>query len=137
MTSDETHMIPETMAAVLLTGHGDTDRLTYRTDVPVPKPAAGEVLIRVAASAVNNTDINTRIGWYSKTVEAATEDAGTAPADSADASWSGVPLHFPRIQGTDACGHIVAVGGGVDPARIGERGAGAQHAAQLCRLPPP
>lgn len=70
---------------------------------------------------MNNTDINTRIGWYSKAVEVATEDAATAQVDSADASWSGVPLQFPRIQGADACGHIVAVGAGVDPARIGER----------------
>lgn len=114
-------MIPDTMTAVLLTGHGDMDRLTYRADVPVPRPKAGEVLIRVGASAVNNTDINTRIGWYSKTVEVATGDAGTAQADSADASWSGVPMQFPRIQGADACGDIVAVGEGVDPARIGER----------------
>ncbi|MEI2806315.1 MAG: alcohol dehydrogenase family protein [Albidovulum sp.] len=114
-------MIPETMAAVLLTGHGDMDKLAWRTDVPVPQPKPGEVLIRVAASAVNNTDINTRIGWYSKAVEVATEDAATAQVDSADASWSGVPLQFPRIQGADACGHIVAVGAGVDPARIGER----------------
>lgn len=53
-------MIPKTMAAVLLTGHGDFDRLDYRTDVPVPQPKTGEVLIRVAASAVNNTDINTK-----------------------------------------------------------------------------
>ncbi|WP_413851638.1 alcohol dehydrogenase family protein [Albidovulum sp.] len=109
------------MAAVLLTGHGDMDKLAWRTDVPVPQPKPGEVLIRVAASAVNNTDINTRIGWYSKAVEVATEDAATAQVDSADASWSGVPLQFPRIQGADACGHIVAVGAGVDPARIGER----------------
>lgn len=113
--------MPKTMHAVLLTGHGGYEALEYRTDVPVPQPKPGEVLIRVAASAVNNTDINTRIGWYSKAVEVATEDAATAQVDSADASWSGVPLQFPRIQGADACGHIVAVGAGVDPARIGER----------------
>ncbi|WP_413877199.1 alcohol dehydrogenase family protein [Albidovulum sp.] len=114
-------MIPKTMSAVLLTGHGDMDKLAWRTDVPVPQPKPGEVLIRVAASAVNNTDINTRIGWYSKKVEVATEDAGSAQVDQDDASWSGVPMQFPRIQGADACGHIVAVGEGVDPARIGQR----------------
>ena len=114
-------MIPKTMAAVLLTGHGDFDRLDYRTDVPVPQPKTGEVLIRVAASAVNNTDINTRIGWYSKKIEVATGAADSAQVDTADASWSGVPLQFPRIQGADACGHIVAVGPGGDAGRIGER----------------
>lgn len=114
-------MIPKTMTAVLLTGHGDIDRLTLRDDVPVPAPKTGEVLIRVAASAVNNTDINTRIGWYSKKVEVETSAAGDIKPDEDDASWSGVPLQFPRIQGADACGHIVAVGDGVDPARLGQR----------------
>ena len=31
------------------------------------------VLIRVAAAGINNTDINTRIGWYSKSVTADTD----------------------------------------------------------------
>lgn len=114
-------MIPDKMTAVLLTGHGDFDKLELQRDVPVPKPKAGEVLIRVAASAVNNTDINTRIGWYSKKIEVATEAVDGAQVDAGDASWTGVSLQFPRIQGADACGHIVAVGQGVDPARIGER----------------
>ena len=57
--------LPDKMKAVLLTGHGGLDRLEYRSDVPRPQPAAGEVLIRVGASAVNNTDVNTRTGWYS------------------------------------------------------------------------
>lgn len=112
--------LPRTMAAVLLTGHGGFEALDYRTDVPVPEPKAGEVLVRVAAAGINNTDINTRIGWYSKGVTDATE-AGGVGSDAADASWSGTPLAFPRIQGADVCGHIVATGGEVDPARIGER----------------
>lgn len=114
----------QTMHAVLLTGHGGYEALDYRTDVPVPQPKAGEVLIRVAASAVNNTDINTRTAWYSKAVTEGSNAGGAggfSGADDADASWSGVPLAFPRIQGADACGRIVAVGNGVDAARIGER----------------
>ena len=117
-------MIPQKMSAVLLTGHGDFEVLDYRSDVPVPQPKAGEVLIRVAAAGVNNTDINTRIGWYSKRVDAATNEGGAtgfSQVDDADATWSGVPMAFPRIQGADACGYIVAVGQGVDAARIGER----------------
>lgn len=112
--------LPQTMAAVLLTGHGSPEVLEYRTDVPLPMPGQGEVLIRVAAAGINNTDINTRIGWYSKSVTEGTE-AGGQDADAGDASWTGAPLTFPRIQGADCCGHIVAVGEGVDPARIGER----------------
>ncbi len=64
------------MRAVLLRGHGGLEQLEYREDVPVPIPAAGEVLIRVGAAAVNNTDINTRIGWYSKSVSGGTAAAG-------------------------------------------------------------
>jgi len=108
------------MAAVLLTGHGGFEALDYRTDVPVPEPKPGEVLVRVAAAGINNTDINTRIGWYSKRVTEGTE-AGGAGSDAADASWSGTPLAFPRIQGADVCGHIVATGKNVDAARVGER----------------
>lgn len=114
----------KTMAGVQLTSHGGLDKLSYRTDLPIPTPEPGEVLIRVKAAGVNNTDINTRIGWYSKAVSADTDAGGAegfATVDDDDASWSGIPLTFPRIQGADACGIIEAVGAGVDPARIGER----------------
>ena len=114
-----TTVLPVTMSGVVLTGHGGYDKLEFRTDLPVPQANKGEVLIRVAASAINNTDINTRIGWYSKAVRESTAEGGTPEDD--DASWTGEALHFPRIQGADCCGHIVAVGEGVDPARIGER----------------
>ncbi|WP_028468894.1 alcohol dehydrogenase family protein [Neptunomonas japonica] len=119
-----THKIPDQMTGVVLTGHGGLEKLLYRTDLAVPTPDKGEVLIRVGASAVNNTDINTRIGWYSKGVTGQT-NAGAAQgfetADDDDASWSGIPLEFPRIQGADCCGEIVAVGEQVNPGRIGER----------------
>ncbi len=112
------------MSAVLLTGHGGFDKLEYRTDVPVPKLSKGEVLIKVGAAGINNTDINTRIGWYSKSVTTDTGEAaadGLETAEEEDASWSGVPLSFPRIQGADCCGRIVSVSEGVDEKRIGER----------------
>lgn len=66
------------MHAVLLTRHGGYEALDYRTDVPVPVPAPGEVLIRVAAAGVNNTDINTRTAWYSKAVSEGSNAGGTA-----------------------------------------------------------
>ena len=110
------------MRAVLLHGHGGFEQLQYRDDVPVPTPAAGEVLIRVGAAAVNNTDINTRIGWYSKAVSGGTATAGLdAQRQAHDAAWSGAAVRFPRIQGADCCGRIVAVGSAVDAACIGER----------------
>jgi len=57
--------LPKTMKGVWLTGHGELDKLDVRSDIPVPKPTANDVLIRVGAAAVNNTDINTRTAWYS------------------------------------------------------------------------
>jgi NADPH:quinone reductase-like Zn-dependent oxidoreductase len=113
-----------TMQGVYLLGHGGFEQLEFRDDIPVPEVRPAEVLIRVAAAGVNNTDINTRTGWYSKTVTHGTNAGGIAGFDDAagdDGGWSGVALQFPLIQGADCCGRIVAVGEGVDPSRIGER----------------
>jgi NADPH:quinone reductase-like Zn-dependent oxidoreductase len=116
---------PETMKAVLLKGHGGFDQLEFREDVPVPRPEEGAVIVQVGAAGVNNTDINTRTGWYSRAVSEGTTVAGTAGgfdgASSEDAGWTGEKHRFPRIQGADGCGRIVAVGGGVAADRIGER----------------
>lgn len=106
------------MSGVATLGHGGPEMLVWRDDLPVPQAGADEVVIKVAA-AVNNTDINTRIGWYSKTVTGATDAMGDLDAD--DGGWAGTPLSFPLIQGADCCGYIVAVGADVDPARIGQR----------------
>ena len=100
----------KSMKGVWLTGHGELDKLDVRNDIPVPKLTANDVLIRVGAAAVNNTDINTRTAWYSK---------GEATIN--DASWAGIAIDFPRIQGIDVCGNIVAVGKNVSKNRIGER----------------
>jgi NADPH:quinone reductase-like Zn-dependent oxidoreductase len=115
------------MSAVLLKGHGGFEQLEFRNDVAVPVPRAAEVLIRVGAAGINNTDINTRTGWYSRIVtEGTTPEAGAlgiagAEVPAEDSGWTGAPPAFPRIQGADACGRIVAVGSGVDAARVGER----------------
>lgn len=115
--------LPHKMQAVLLTGHGGLKKLEFRVDVAVPQPKPDEVLIKVAAAGINNTDINTRIGWYSKSVEGATDQAGASGfnANEDDGGWAGVPLAFPLIQGADICGHVVAVGEAVDKNRVGER----------------
>ncbi len=82
------------------------------------------MLIQVAAAGINNTDVNTRIGWYSGAITAGTGAGGAAGFDAVedvDATWSGTALEFPRIQGADVCGRIVDVGEGVSRDRIGER----------------
>ncbi|QIN84077.1 zinc-binding dehydrogenase [Rubrobacter tropicus] len=99
------------MKAVLLTGHGGPEKLEYREDVPAPEPAAGEVLIEVGAAGVNNTDLWTREGAY-----------GAADDPEATGGWRrGEAMGFPRIQGMDVAGRIVAVGDGVAGTRVGER----------------
>ena len=111
--------VPEKMTAVLLTGHGGFDQLVVRDDVPVSRPGPGEALVRVKAAAVNNTDINTRVGWYSKRVRGAT-DGVDDDAQIDDGGWGG-SLAFPRIQGADLCGTVVALGDDVEGLTIGAR----------------
>ena len=103
--------IPATMRAVLLTGHGGLEMLQYRDDHPVPSPAPGEVLVKVAACGVNNTDIWVREGAY-----------GTHDDPGALSSWRrSEPIRFPRIQGADIAGRIAAVGDDVDAGIVGKR----------------
>lgn len=113
--------IPDTMKAMVLMRHGDLDALEYRTDWPVPVPEGREVLIRVAACGLNNTDVNTRTGWYSHTVDSGTTGGAFDEVDEDDPTWGGRPITFPRIQGADAVGRVVACGPGADPALIGKR----------------
>ncbi|MDC0658880.1 alcohol dehydrogenase family protein [Leisingera sp. SS27] len=113
--------LPDTMQAMVTIGHGDLDQLVLHEDWPRPDPGPGEVLIRVGACGLNNTDVNTRTGWYSKAVNEATTGAAYDTVHEDDPTWGGAPISFPRIQGADVCGRIVAAGAGVDPNRIGER----------------
>ncbi len=110
------------MKAVVTTGNGDYDKLDYR-DVPLPEPRAGELLLQVLAAGVNNTEINTRLGWYSSSVTSGTEDfAGDQHDDGNldDGGWNET-TPFPLIQGTDCCGEVVAQASGVGGKRVGER----------------
>lgn len=98
------------MRAILLLGHGGLDRLQVVAQHPDPLPGPDEVLVAVGACAVNNTDINTRVGWYAQG-----DDNG---------AWD-EPLRFPRIQGADVCGRVVALGNrvatGAGAALLGRR----------------
>ncbi|MFH9618582.1 zinc-binding dehydrogenase [Streptomyces pratensis] len=92
---------PETMRAVRIAEHGGPEVLEP-AEVAVPVPQAGEVLVEVGAVALNNTDLWTREGAYGR------------PGDpKALSGWRG-PIGFPRIQGADVAGRVVAVGAGVD-----------------------
>lgn len=101
--------LSDTMRAVVTRGHGGLEQLDL-TEVPVPSPAPGWVVVGVSACGLNNTDIWTREGRY-----------GTDRDPDAVTSTSRKPGRFPIIQGVDVAGHIAAVGEGVASARIGER----------------
>jgi len=113
------------MAAAVLTGHGGLDKLEYRTDWPRPEPAAGELLVRVGACGVNNTDINTRTAWYSPAVTDGTTEAGGragfANVSADKGTWGGAGIAFPRIQGADIVGRVVAAGEGAAREWLGAR----------------
>lgn len=109
-----------TMKAVVTTGVGGYERLDYR-DVPVPELKAGDVLIQVLAAGVNNTEINTRLGWYSDSVTTGTEQASDDESNEiADGGWN-ESTPFPFIQGTDCCGRVVKTVSSEFDALIGRR----------------
>lgn len=98
------------MKAMVLSGYGGPESLSWREDWPDPEPGAGEVRVRVAACGLNNTDIWTRLGAY-----------GTSTDLNAPAGPRRHPIEFPRIQGADAVGTIDRVGAGTDPGLVGRR----------------
>ena len=105
--------VPRVMKAMILTGHGGPDKLEYVEDFPTPSPGPGEVLLQVHACGVNNTDIWVREGAY-----------GTQDNPDDVSSWrrdAEPTLIFPRIQGADIVGTIVAAGAGADESRLGQR----------------
>ena len=100
------------MMAVVTTGNGGYDKLVYK-EVPVPVPGPGEVLLQVLAAGVNNTEINTRLGWYSSSVTDGTDAASDVQEhesqQKSDGGWNKA-TPFPFIQGTDCCGRVIEVG---------------------------
>jgi NADPH:quinone reductase-like Zn-dependent oxidoreductase len=113
------------MHAVVTTGVGGFERLVFK-EVPVPVLQPGEVLLQVLAAGLNNTDINTRVGWYGTALDAGPRAEGTptegrpmgaqphapvargAGASAPVAGWNGA-TPFPLIQGADCCGRVVAL----------------------------
>lgn len=114
-----------TMKAIVTIGNGGYEKLVYR-DVPIPQLCANEVLLQVLAAGVNNTEINTRLGWYSSSVTRGTEDLASGEremhtaSEKGDGGWNEA-TPFPFIQGTDCCGRVVAVAPGGDDSILGAR----------------
>ena len=111
------------MKAVVTAGNGGFEQLQCRM-VKHPRLGDNEVLIRVLAAGINNTEINTRIGWYSDSVNQSTSALASsriqqkkAPADS---GWNET-TPFPFIQGTDCCGEVVQLGQNADSLLLNKR----------------
>ncbi|HWE30309.1 MAG TPA: NADP-dependent oxidoreductase, partial [Polyangia bacterium] len=86
------------MKAVVLKDYGGIEQLELR-DVPDPKPGAGEVVVKIAATSVNPIDYKQRSG----------------------ATRARMPLELPAILGRDIAGEVVALGSGVTTVRVGDR----------------
>jgi len=92
------------MKAVQVTGYGDIDKLKV-VEISVPEPKADEVLIKVKACGINNTEIWMREGAYG---------AGSK------SGWKEEGVQFPRIPGSDITGVVVKVGKDVDESMKGK-----------------
>ncbi len=85
------------MHAVLTVAHGDREQLQYRSDFPEPTAAPDEVIVKVAATALNFHDIFTRRGM------------------------PGIRIPLPVIVGSDIAGEISALGTEVSGWNVGDR----------------
>lgn len=87
--------VPATMTCVEITTPGAPDVLKAATR-PTPKPAAGEVLVKVAAAGVNRPDVIQRYGKY------------PPPPGASD------------LPGLEVAGTVAALGDGVTQLKIGD-----------------
>ncbi len=110
-----TEPTPETMTCIEIVAPGGPEVLRPATR-PVPAPAEGEVLVKVAAAGVNRPDVLQRKGGYAP------------PPGASD------------IPGLELAGTVVALGAGVDGLAVGDRVcalvAGGGY-AEYCPVPAP
>lgn len=88
----------ELMKAAQLQSYGDVSQFVI-ADMPVPAPAAGEVLIRIEVSAVNPFDLILRQGLMAQLIA----------------------LPLPAVLGGCAAGTVAALGADVSGLAVGER----------------
>lgn len=87
------------MKAYVLQSNAGIDALTL-TDRPEPQPGAGQVLIKIKATALNYRDLLVAEGAY------------------------GAGVKYPLVPMSDGAGEVVAIGEGVTRVKIGDRVAG-------------
>ncbi|GAA2051133.1 NADP-dependent oxidoreductase [Catenulispora yoronensis] len=85
------------MRAVTATGYGPPEEFVV-AEVPVPRPGAGQLQVRIAAAAVNPADVRLPSGEFGDAVR----------------------LTFPHIPGNDFAGTVTEVGEGVEGYAVGD-----------------
>ncbi|MFF4344494.1 NADP-dependent oxidoreductase [Kitasatospora sp. NPDC001540] len=101
-TTTTTHRTADgtaTMRAVRLHAFGDPSVLRLETDAPRPRPVAGQVLLRVAATSFNPTEAALRAGLLQ----------------------SFLPVDLPYAPGWDVSGTVVELGPGTTEFAVGDR----------------
>ena len=91
------HTWGERVRAAVIRQHGEIDEITFEADWPVPTPGEGEVVLKVAACALNYHDLFTLKGM------------------------PGIKIGFPLIMGIDLAGEVARLGAGVDGWSAGDR----------------
>jgi NADPH:quinone reductase-like Zn-dependent oxidoreductase len=86
------------MKAQILTAFGGAENFKF-TDVPVPVPAVGQVLVRIAAMGINSLEWKIREGWFE----------------------ARFPTPLPAILGKELAGTVESVGKGVSGLSVGDR----------------
>ena len=109
----DTITLPETMRFIDLPSHGGPEVMRL-SQAPLPKPAKGEVLVKVEAAGVNRPDVAQRQGIY------------PPPKDASS------------ILGLEIAGEVVALGEGVTEFKLGDRVCALANGggyAQYCTVP--
>ncbi|WP_296064897.1 NAD(P)H-quinone oxidoreductase [uncultured Agrobacterium sp.] len=109
----DTTTLPETMRFIDLPSHGGPEVMTM-SEAPLPRPAKGEVLLKVEAAGVNRPDVAQRQGTY------------PPPKDASP------------ILGLEVAGEVVALGEGVTEFKLGDKVCALANGggyAQYCAVP--
>lgn len=109
----DTKTLPETMRFIDLPSHGGPEVMRL-SQAPLPKPAKGEVLVKVEAAGVNRPDVAQRQGIY------------PPPKDASP------------ILGLEIAGEVVALGEGVTEFKLGDKVCALANGggyAQYCTVP--
>ncbi|MFB9507512.1 NADP-dependent oxidoreductase [Streptomyces aurantiacus] len=90
-------MTTDTMRALVATGYGDPEQLTI-AELAIPRPGPGQILVKIAASSINPTDLRVITGGYRDLVD----------------------LQFPYTLGNEFAGTVTEAGPDVTRFHVGD-----------------